>query len=377
MKPATTSRATARRTTTALVVSVCSLSLAACAAITDAGSGSSASPTKRDDITVGLLLPDSDTARYARFDYPVIKEEVDSLTNHKGKVVYYNAEASVTKQSHQFQQLIDQKVDVVVVDALDAEKIAPDVKKAKAAGIPVIAYDRLAQGPIDAYISHDNELVGEVQGRSLLVALGSKAATSKIVMMNGDPADPNTGRFKAGAISQLNGKVNVLKEYDTEKWSPAAAKANMRKAIQTYGLSNIAAVYSANDGMAGAVIDALKAAGADKIPPVTGQDANLDAVQRIVAGTQYMTVYKPFAQEASNAAKMAVAKVQGHTIEFDALTRDRVSSPTDSKIPAMLVPVIAVTKDNIKDTLIEDDVYKAGDICTAAYASACAAIGLK
>jgi D-xylose transport system substrate-binding protein len=366
-----------RRAVTTLVVSGCSLSLAACGAIADAGSGSSASPAKGDDITVGLLLPDRDTARYARFDYPIIKQEVSSLTNGKGKVVYLNADASVARQSRQFKQLIGQKVDVVVVDALDAEAITSDVKKAKAAGIPVIAYDRLAQGPIDAYISHDNELVGEVQGRSLLEALSSKAANSKIIMMNGDVADPNTGRFKAGALSELNGKVNILKEYDTEKWSPDVAKANMKRAIQTYGLSDIAAVYSANDGIAGAVIDAMKAAGAEKIPPVTGQDANLDAVQRIVAGTQYMTVYKPFAQEASNAAKMAVARVKGHTIEFDALTRDRVSSATDSKIPAMLVPVISVTRDNIEDTLIEDDVYTVDQICTAAYAADCAAIGLK
>jgi D-xylose transport system substrate-binding protein len=332
----------------------------------------------RDDITVGLLLPETDNTRYAKFDYPIIKEEVDSLTNHKGKVVYYNAESSVTKQSQQFQQLIDQKVDVVLVDALDAAKIAPDVQKAKAAGIPVIAYDRLAQGPVDAYISHDNELVGEVQGRSLLTALGAKARTSKIIMMNGDPADPNTSQFRAGAISALNGKVGgILKQYDTTGWSPDVAKANMKKAIQAYGLSNIGAVYSANDGMAAAVVSAMKAAGATRIPPVTGQDATLDAVQRIVAGTQYMTVYKPFSQEASSAAKMAVAEVQGHDIEFDALTPDRVSSPTKSKIPAMLVPVVVVTKDNIKDTLIDDDVYTVSDICTAAYAADCAAIGLK
>ncbi|MEU6539821.1 substrate-binding domain-containing protein [Streptomyces sp. NPDC047000] len=360
-----------------MVVSCCSLSLAACGVIADAGSGSSASPTKGDDITVGLLLPDRDTARYARFDYPIMKKEVASLTNGRGKLVYLNAEASIPKQSRQFQQLIDQKVDVVVVDAIDSTAIASEVKKSKAAGIPVIAYDRLAEGPIDAYVSHDNELVGEVQGRTLLEALGSKAASSKIIMMNGDPADPNAGRFKAGALSELNGKVNILKEYDTDKWSPDVAKANMKKAIQTYGLSNIAAVYSANDGIAGAAVDALKAAGATKIPPLTGQDANLDAVQRIVAGTQYMTVYKPFADEAEAAAKMAVAKVKGHSIEFDALTSDRVNSPTNKKIPAMLVAVVSVTKDNIKDTLIEDDVYTVDQICTPAYAADCAAIGLK
>ncbi|WP_416975952.1 substrate-binding domain-containing protein, partial [Streptomyces sp. 4F14] len=186
--------------------------------------------------------------------------------------------------------------------------------------IPVIAYDRLAQGPIDAYVSHDNELVGEVQGRSLVEELGSKAATSKVVMMNGDPADPNTGLVKKGALGELDGQVNIVKKYDTDKWSPEAAKANMEKAIASVGIGDIAAVYSASDGLADGVIKAFKDAGASKIPPVTGQDANLDAVQRVISGEQFMTVYKSFLLEATNAAKMAVYKVQGRNIEFDALT---------------------------------------------------------
>jgi D-xylose transport system substrate-binding protein len=366
-----------RRSATVLAAFSTALSLTACGAV-DAisGGGSSSSPTKGDDVTVGLLLPDKDTARFEKFDYPIIKRQVTTLTNGKGKVVYANAEASVAKQSSQFQKMIDDQVDVVLVDALDSKAISAEVQKAKDAGIPVIAYDRLAQGPIDAYVSHDNELVGEVQGRAVVTALGDKAATSKIVMMDGDVNDPNTGSFKAGALSELKGKVVIAKEYETPQWLPATAKANMLKAIQSVGLDNIAAVYSANDGMAGAVIDALKEAGADKIPPVTGQDANLDAVQRIVSGEQYMTVYKSFLLEATGAAKLAVARVQGRDIEFDALTQDRVDSPTQKDIPANLVPVVALTKDNIKQTLIADGVYTVKDICTQAYAADCAQIGL-
>ncbi|MDO0912633.1 substrate-binding domain-containing protein [Streptomyces sp. DT2A-34] len=361
----------------ALAASASALSLTACGVIDGIGGGdSSASPEKGDDITVGLLLPDKDTARFEKFDYPLIKKEVGDLTDGKGKVAYANAEASADQQSRQFQQMIDDQVDVILVDALDAKAIASDVQKAKDAGIPVIAYDRLAEGPIDAYVSHDNELVGEVQGRSLVQELGSKAASGKVVMMNGDPADPNTARFKKGALDELEGEVDIVKQYDTDKWSPEVAKANMEKAIKAVGLADIAAVYSANDGMAGAVIDALKEAGATKIPPVTGQDANLDAVQRIVAGEQFMTVYKSFLLEATNAAKMAVYKVQGHDIEFDALTADSVDSPTQKNIPAQLVPVVALTKDNIEDTVIRDGVYTVKQICTTEYAADCAAIGL-
>ncbi|MFI1167025.1 sugar ABC transporter substrate-binding protein [Streptomyces sp. NPDC020801] len=379
MNACTARRAPVRRTVTALAVFSSALSLAACGALDGigGGGGSSAGP-KRDDITVGLLLPDRDTARFERFDYPIIKKEVASLTHGKGKVLYANAEASVAQQSQQFRQMVaDKKVDIILVDAVDAKRIAPDVRKSKDAGIPVIAYDRLAQGPIDAYVSHDNELVGQVQGRAITEALAAKASGGKVVMMNGDPADPNTAQFKQGALGELQGKVDIVRQYDTDKWSPAVAKAHMKQAIRSIGLGNIAAVYSANDGMAGAVIDALKEAGAKSIPPVTGQDANLDAVQRIVAGEQYMTVYKSFLDEATNAAQMAVDKVQGRDIAFDALTRDRVDSPTQKNIPAMHVPVVSLTKDNIEKTVITDGVYTVRQICTAAYAADCAAIGLK
>ncbi|WP_217240697.1 sugar ABC transporter substrate-binding protein [Streptomyces sp. AC555_RSS877] len=352
--------------------------LAACGAIEGiAGSSSSVSPKKGDDITVGLLLPDKDTRRFEKFDYPLIKEKVASLTNKKGTVRYANAGASAAKQSQQFQEMIDAKVDVILVDAVDAKAIASDVQKAKDADIPVIAYDRLAQGPIDAYVSHDNELVGQVQGRAIVGALGEDSKTSKIVMMNGSLADPNTALFKQGALSELDGNVIIAKQYDTKEWLPSVAKANMAKAIQALGLDNIAAVYSANDGMAGAVIDALKEAGASKIPPVTGQDADLAALQRIVSGEQYMTVYKPFLLEAHNAAELAVAKVQGRALEFDALTPDAVDSPTEKDIRSNLVPVVAVTKDNIKETVIQDGVYTVKDICTPKYAADCAEIGLK
>ncbi|MET7451600.1 substrate-binding domain-containing protein [Streptomyces sp. NPDC005574] len=365
---------TARSLATALAASASALSLTACGVI--GGDNVSAVSKKGDDITVGLLLPDRDTKRFEKFDRPLFTQRIASLTNGKGKVRYANAGASETTQNKQLAEMIAAKVDVLLVDAVDSKAIAPGVKKAKDAGIPVIAYDRLAEGPIDAYVSHDNELVGEVQGRSLIEALGGKASTSKIVMMNGSPADPNTARFKKGAMAELENNVIIAKSYDTKEWLPAVAEANMREAIKSVGLGNIAAVYSANDGMAGAVIDAVKKAGATRIPPVTGQDADLAAVRRIVSGEQYMTVYKSFMLEATNAAEMAVAKVQGRAIAFDALTRDTVDSPTQKSIPSMLVPVVALTKDNIKDTVIKDGVYTVKDICTPKYEADCAAINL-
>lgn len=354
------------------------VSLAACGVVDGiGGSSTKASPTKGDDITVGLLLPEKANTRYEKFDYPIIEQQVAKLTNNKGKVDYANAAQDATKQSQQFQQMVADKVDVILVDAVDSKAIASDVQKAKDAGIPVIAYDRLAQGPIDAYISFDNELVGQVQGKALLEALGTDASSKKIVMMNGSPTDPNAAQFKSGALGELNGKVVISKTYDTKDWDPAVGKANMEKAISAIGLSNIAGVYSANDGLAGAVIDAMKTMGVSKVPPVTGQDAELDAVQRIVRGEQYMSVYKSYPDEASAVAEMAVAKVQGRGIEFDALTRDKVDSPTNKKIPSQLMPVVALTKANIKETVIQDGIYTVKQICTSSTKADCTAIGLK
>ncbi|WP_149548038.1 sugar ABC transporter substrate-binding protein [Streptomyces marokkonensis] len=365
-----------RRSVLLLTATLSALSLTGCGLFGAAGGDEAERGPRSYDITVGLLLPDRDTARFEKFDYPLIKERIASLTNKQGKVVYANAEGSMTRQSEQFAKLIADGVDVVLVDAVDAKAVAADVEKAKEAGIPVIAYDRLAEGPIDAYVSHDNELVGQVQGRALVNALGENAENSKVVMMNGEPADPNTALFKQGALGELQGKVDIAKSYDTEKWLPEVAAENMRKALKEIGAGDVAAVYSANDGMAGAVIEALGDAGVTDLPPVTGQDADLAAVQRIVAGTQYMTVYKSFLLEATGAADMAVAKVQDRSIQFDALARDRIDSPTRKDVPAMLVPVVALTKENIEDTVIEDGVYTVKDICTPAYATACAEIGL-
>ncbi len=373
----TTRRIAARRSALALTAAASAFSLAACGIGSIGGSGDSAALEKGDDITVGLLLPDKNTVRFEKFDYPLIKKRVAELTYNKGKVLYANAEASMDKQSEQFAKMIDEKVDVILVDAVDGKAVAPDIKKAKAAGIPVIAYDRLAEGPIDAYVSHDNETVGEAQGRALVEALGSEAASSKIVMINGSPADPNTALLKKGALKQLDGNVIIAKQYDTDAWLPVVAKENMEKAIKYVGLSEIAAVYSASDGLAGSVIDVLKEAGVSTLPPVTGQDANLDAVQRVVSGEQYMTVYKPFLTEATNAAEVAVAKVHGRGIEFDSLTRDKINSATRKDIPSNLAPVVPVTQDNIGKTVIKDGVYTVKDICTPEYEAACEAIGLK
>ncbi|MFD8951505.1 sugar ABC transporter substrate-binding protein [Streptomyces xanthophaeus] len=365
-----------RRAAVAVAAGAMAVSLAACGSAKEAGDKTKESGAdKGDAIKVGLLLPENQTARYEKFDKPLIEKQVADLTRGKGEVVYANAKQDATTQNSQVDTMITNKVDVLIIDAVDSKAIAGAVKRAKDAGIPVVAYDRLAEGPIDAYTSFDNEEVGKVQGKALLEALGDKAKDGQIVMMNGSVTDPNAKLFKSGAHSVLDGKVNIGKEYDTVEWKPENANTNMAAALSAIGKDKVVGVYSANDGMAGGIITALKAAGLSTLPPVTGQDAELAGVQRIVAGEQFMSVYKPYAPEAKAAAEMAVALAKGEKI--DGLISSNVDSPTTKGVPSVLIPVVSLTKNNIKDTVIKDGVYTADEICTDKYAAACTTLGLK
>ncbi|QFX81049.1 substrate-binding domain-containing protein [Streptomyces sp. SYP-A7193] len=366
-----------RRAAVAVATTAMAVSLAACGSAkeSDGGSDSSDSAAKKgDDIKVGLLLPENQTARYEKFDKPMIEKKVKELTNNKGKVVYANAKQDASLQNQQVDTMVTNKVDVLIIDAVDYKAIAGSVKKAHDAGIKVVAFDRLAEGPIDAYTSFDNVTVGKTQGEALLKALGDKAKDSQIVMMNGSSTDPNAAQFKEGAHSVLDGKVKIGREYDTKEWKPENANANMQAAISALGKDNIDGVYSANDGMAGGSITALKRAGINDIP-VTGQDAELAGVQRIVTGEQYMSVFKSYPKEAETAAEMAVALAKGESL--DSIANDKVDSATTKGVPAVIVPVVSLTKDNIKETVIKDGFYTIDEICTDKYKAACDKIGLK
>ncbi|WP_031480445.1 sugar ABC transporter substrate-binding protein [Streptomyces bicolor] len=365
-----------RRAAVAVAAGAMAISLAACGSAEEAGgdNDSTATAAKGDDIKVGLLLPENQTARYEKFDRPLIEEKIKELTNGKATVDYNNAKQDANLQAQQVDTMITNKVDVLILDAVDAKAIKNSVQKAVDAGIKVVAYDRLAEGPISAYTSFDNVQVGKTQGEALLKALGDKAKDGQIVMMNGSVTDPNAAMFKEGAHSALDGKVNIGKEYDTKEWKPENANSNMESAISAIGKDKIIGVYSANDGMAGGIITALKAAGIGDIP-VTGQDAELAAVQRIIAGDQYMSVYKPYAPEASAAAEMAVALAQGKSL--DSIAKDKVDSDSAKAVPSVLVDVTSLTKDNINDTVIKDGVYTAAEICTGKYKAACDKLGIK
>ncbi|MFF7652649.1 substrate-binding domain-containing protein [Streptomyces sp. NPDC007983] len=363
--------ATMRRVAIVTAALSMAASLAACGSAKEAGDKGE-KKKKSGPLTVGLLLPEDQTARYENFDRPLIKKKILADCSDC-KIQYANAKSDPAVQQQQVDSMITKKVDVIILDSVDSKSIAGSVKKAAEAHIPVVAYDRLAEGPVSAYTSFDNETVGKVQGEALLKALGKKAKDGKVIMLNGWEADPNAALFKKGAMSVLKGKVDVAKSYDVDRWLAEEANKAMTGAISSVGKDNIVGVYSANDSMAGGAITALKSGGVKPLPPVTGQDAELAGVQRVVSGEQYMSVYKSYVAEATAAAKMAIALGRGEKVAES----NTVDSPTTKDIPATLIPPISLTKDNIKSTVVKDGLYSVGQICTAKFKAACAAAGLE
>jgi D-xylose transport system substrate-binding protein len=226
---------------------------------------------------------------------------------------------------------------------------------------------------IDYYISFDNEAVGALQGEALSKALGGKT-DARIVMINGSPTDNNGLLFKKGAHRIFDGKLKILKEYDTPDWSANKAQDEMTQALTALD-NHVDGVYAANDGTAGGAIAAMKAAGVKPLPPVTGQDAELSAVQRIVLGEQYMTVYKAIKPEAEAAAIIAYHLANGTPVPPE-LTGGRTVDNGKKNVPAVLLVPVAVTKDNLKGTVVADAFWTKEQICTAPYAAACRALGI-
>jgi D-xylose transport system substrate-binding protein len=299
------------------------------------------------------------------------------------QIIYSNANQDANLQLSQAEAALTNGAQVLVLDPVDSAAAAAIANKAKAQGVPVIAYDRLILNStgVDYYISFDNVEVGKLQAQSLMKKLDSMGLSKPtIVMINGSPTDNNAKLFKQGAHSVFDplvqqGKLVIAKEYDTPDWSPDQAQNEMQQALTALG-NKVDGVYCANDGTASGAIAAMKAAGLNPIPPVTGQDAELAGIQRILVGQQYMTVYKAIKPEAEAAAELA----------YDLLTKKPVpASMTNGKttpngsmdVPSVLLTPVAVTKDNIKDTVVKDGFWKVSQICTSQYQSACQAAGLQ
>ena len=327
--------------------------------------------------TIAWLLPESKTTRYEAQDNPNFQKKVNQLCSGC-EILYSNADQDAAKQQQQAEAAITKGAKVMVLDPVDAASAGAIVTRAKQSDIPVVSYDRLiTDADIDYYISFDNEEVGRLQGDSLVKKLDEDGASGSIVMINGAPTDNNATLFKKGAHSVIDdSSFKVGKEYDTPDWSPDKAQQEMEQAITALGDDGFVGVYAANDGTAGGAIAAMKSAGIDpSTRPTTGQDAELAAIQRILVDEQYMTVYKAIKPEAQAAAEIAVALVQGKKPP-SGLVNDKVDNGME-QVPSVLLKPVAVTKDNIQDTIVKDGFLDVNDICTGKYAKACTQAGIK
>ncbi len=322
------------------------------------------------DATVAFLMPDQGSTRYEEHDYPGFKAEMEKLCPGC-KVIYLNAGADVTRQQQQFNSVISQGAKAIVLDPVDSAAAASLVELAQSQGIKVIAYDRpIPDAKADFYVSFDNEAIGKSIAESLVNHLKAKGVSPDkggVLQINGSPIDAAAGLIKKGIHAGLdNSGYKILAEYDTPDWMPSKAQEWAAGQVTRFG-DQIVGIVAANDGTGGGAIAALKAAGVDPLPPVTGNDATTAALQLIIAGDQYNTINKPSEIVAAAAAKVAIQLLKGETPE---------AGTTLYNTPSQLFVPVVVTADNFKAEIIDKNIAKADALCVDRYAEGCKALGI-
>ncbi len=343
-------------------------SLAACADTgSSSSSGASGGAANAANAKVAFLMPDLASTRYELQDRPLFEAKLKSLCPGC-TVIYQNADSDASKQQQQANSALAQGAKVIVLDAVDSKGAAAIVQAAQSQGAKVIAYDRPStEAKADFYVSFDNEKIGALIAQSLVDYLKETGAKGGLLQINGSPTDAAAGLIKKGIHSAIdNSGFKLLAEYDTPNWQPAKAQDWAAGQITRFG-DQIAGVVAANDGTGGGAIAAFKAAGG-KVPPVTGNDAELAAAQRVISGDQYNTISKPIKIVAEASASYAWDMLQGKTPAAKATVFDTPSE--------LFVPTV-VTQKNIKQELFDSGILKAAEACTAAYTAGCTKLGIK
>lgn len=329
------------------------------------------------DFTIALLLPENETPRYETNDKPDFEKSVSEKCP-ECEVIYFNAGGDAEKQQSQGEAALTKGADVLVLDPMDSKSAAAIAERANSQGIPVVSYDRLIENAeVAAYVSFDNERVGELQAETLAEKLKEDGhASGPIIKINGDPADPNAALFKAGSNKGFEAAgVKIAKEYDTPGWSAENAQREAQQAITALGNEGFWGIYAANDDTGGGAIAALKGAGINpEERPVTGQDSTVAGLQRILVGQQFMTIYKSIPPQAELAAEFAVALAAGEELPPDKVTEEINNGKTD--VPSAILEPVAVVKDNIKSTVVKDGFVSPSELCTSAYKKACEEAGI-
>ena len=268
---------------------------------------------------------------------------------------------------------------MLVLDPMDSKSAAAIAERANAQDVPVVSYDRLIENSeVDAYVSFDNERVGELQAETLAKKLKedgkAKRPDHQDQRRSGRPERRALqGRLEQGRSKQPGSKV--AKEYDTPGWTAENAQREAQQAITALGNDGFWGIYAANDDTGGGAIAALKGAGINpEERPVTGQDSTVAGLQRILVGQQFMTIYKAIPPQAEIAAEFAIALADGEELPQDKVTEEVNNGKAD--VPSAILEPVAVTKDNIKDTVVKDGFVTASELCTSPYAAACKEAGI-
>ena len=319
--------------------------------------------------TVAFLMPDQASTRYEQHDFPGFKAEMEKLCA-KCTVVYQNANGDASLQQQQFNSVIAQGAKVVVLDPVDSAAAAGLVELAQSQDVKVIAYDRpIPDKPADFYVSFDNEGIGYAIAKSLVEHLKKAGVPdgAGVLEINGSPTDAAAGLIRDGIHRGLKESTyKTLAEFDTPEWAPPKAQEWAAGQITRFG-ADIEGVVAANDGTGGGAIAAFKAAGVNPVPPVTGNDATIAALQLIISGDQYNTISKPSEIVAAAAAQVAVQLLKGEKPEAKTTL---YNTPSQLFIPAV------VTAENIKAEIFDKKIQTAEQICTGEYAEGCKKLGI-
>ena len=341
----------------------------------DEGGGGAASDGGGEEKAkgkVGVILPDAaSSARWETADRKFLGEAFDAAGIESD---IQNANGDKAKFATIADQMINGGVTVLLLVNLDSPSAATVIKKAADQGIPTIDYDRLTLGgKADYYVSFDNVAVGTNIGEGLVKCMQENGDDSgPVALLNGSPTDNNATLFKQGyeaAVKEAG--YEIAADQSVPDWDNTKAGTIFEQMYTKVG-GSLVGVASANDGLGGAVASVLKRNGDTDKVPTTGQDATAEGLQRVLLGSQCMTVYKAVKKEADAAAELAIALTTGDTAAADALATGSVEdTDTGEQVKSVLLEPQSIFKDNVND-VIADDYVAAEDVCTnAALKKAC------
>lgn len=298
------------------------------------------------DLKIGMSIDDLRLERWQK-DRDIFVKKAEALG---AKVFVQSANGDATAQISQIENMLNKDIDVLVIIPFNGEVLTNVIAEAKKEGVKVLAYDRLINNAdIDFYVSFDNEKVGELQAQAII----EKKPEGNYFLMGGSPVDNNAKLFRKGQMKVLqphidSGKVKVVGDQWVDSWLAEKALQIMENAL-TANKNNIDAVVASNDATAGGAIQALSAQGLAGKVAISGQDADLAAIKRIVDGSQTMTVYKPITNLADKAAEISVTLGKEEKVESNATLNNGAKD-----VPAYLLEPVVVTKENIDETVIKD-----------------------